>query len=391
MTFNKFSLAALAALSVTAAAGQAFASPSDEAFNSFRSICGAAGTTLANIVRAQLRDQAGIEYEIPVLRSSSAEATLLVPAGVTLGAAIMTVTGAGFETQLNVQVDRTAPGLFTAKGDGTGPPLGYFLLRTASGEESVVEAYACEAGKCVSKPVEWNDLATELFLIMQGTGFRNLAEPAKVEAWAGGVSAEVVSVTPLEDGRDQIALRMPREIAGAGLVEIVLSAGDLPANAVWIATSSETSYPPPLSWDFSRDTEGWIANNLLSHRVEAGMWQMDPGNDPYLMGPTISVDAGTYKYIRVRMSVACRGQGQIYFKTADNNSFTEARKLNFDPKGCLLCTTPAPFVMHSFDMSGHPQWAGTITAIRLDPCDAGVAGTEADVVKVDSIRLSATP
>ncbi len=52
MTFNKLSLAAFAALSMTAAAGQAFASPSDDAFNAFRAICGTAGTDFPAVVAA---------------------------------------------------------------------------------------------------------------------------------------------------------------------------------------------------------------------------------------------------------------------------------------------------------------------------------------------------
>jgi uncharacterized protein (TIGR03437 family) len=74
----------------------------------------------------------------------------------------------------------------------------------------------------------------QLILNLYGTGIRG---GQTTKATIGGVPAEVivVSAQPTNPGLDQVNVRVPRSLAGAGLVEVALEVDGKASNTVVIA------------------------------------------------------------------------------------------------------------------------------------------------------------
>ncbi len=116
----------------------------------------------------------------------------------------------------------------------------------------------------------------------------------------------------------------------------------------------------------SAETEGWVAGNAIAElavntvahalAVEAG------ADDPYIFSPIVALPASTWKgfefdlrqYEGVKTS-------RLYFTTAADGSWSEAKSVAFE--------APGDGQFHKFivNMAQNPNWAGTITRLRLDP------------------------
>ncbi len=148
-----------------------------------------------------------------------------------------------------------------------------------------------------------------------------------------------------------------------------------------------------IAWEFnnSGNFEGWNATNASASSVNSGKYFIDPsGVDPYTTGPSISTQASTYKYLIVFMaSNGLDSTGAVYFKTQAENFFSDDKKVLFTVSNCSLCGN-AGFVRYAVFMSGNSKWTGTITGLRLDPTGSGQAGTNADSIGIDYLRLSSS-
>ncbi len=342
-----------------------------------------------------VRDAAGVERPAPLLFVSPGQINFLVPSGTAVGQGLLMLRVQGqVRATAPLRVDRVAPGLFTANADGRGAPKGTAERLTAAGEHASESLFECIADRCDAKPLDLSVPGDTVILVLYGTGIRGRSSLEAVEATVGGTPARVLYAGAQgSEGLDQVNLAMPPGFAGSGLVDVQLVVDGKPANPVWIRIKSDASAPDPISWDFLAGTEGWAAFNLDSHRMDGGFWYLDPaGEDPYVIGPAIRAAAADYRYVKVRMAVACEGMAAIYFRTDVNDSYSEERRVNFDPKACPLCSS-APVLTHTIRMDTHRQWTRgtTITGIRLDPCDRGRAGTDADGVTIDYIRLLSLP
>jgi hypothetical protein len=81
--------------------------------------------------------------------------------------------------------------------------------------------------------------------------------------------------------------------------------------------------------------------------------------------------------------------GAVYFKTQNENFFSEDEKVLFTVSNCRLCGN-AGKVRYAVFMSGNSKWSGSITGLRLDPTGSGQGGTNTDSIGVDYIRLSSS-
>jgi uncharacterized protein (TIGR03437 family) len=351
-------------------------------------------TSLAGF-QVRVKDAAGVERFAPLYAVTPGQMSFLIPPSTAAGPATLTLTApSGFSSTVGIRVETVAPGLFTAASSGRGAPAATVERVSGSGARASDLAFECDAsGSCTPKPIVLGGTGDTTVLVLYGTGIRHRGSLSGVQAWVAEIPAEVQYAGVQSEALDQVNIILPKAAAGRGLADVILQVDGRTANPVWIDLQPSPRPPPPISWDFYTDAEGWSGQNLSGSRVTGGVWLVDPqGIDPYLPGPSISVSASDYKYVKVRMAVKCRGGGEIYFITAANNTYSEAQKVTFDPKPCPLCVS-APYQFYSIDMSVHPRWSrGTvITGIRLDPCAAGDPGTDADSVAIDYIRLSSTP
>lgn len=168
---------------------------------------------------------------------SNSQINFRVPSNVADGQAIVTVTNANGTTRSGaVSINRSAPGVFTSNSSGSGTPaafvtsdgVNYTSLFNPDGTERVVDP---------GTPQKPN------FLVLFTTGLRNTpaANPNDQNAVAESVTATVQGVTatvtyagrhPDYEGLDQVNLIIPPQLAGAGLVNLQLTANGQTSNTV---------------------------------------------------------------------------------------------------------------------------------------------------------------
>ena len=196
--------------------------------------------TTLNGVQVKIKDAAGVERDAGLFFVAATQINLLVPPGTGNGTAMVTVlrdgTAVGAGT---LAVDTVAPGLFSANASGQGVAAAV-ALRVKSDGSQVTEPIAqfnSTSGRFEPIPIDLGPEGEQVFLIAFGTGFRSSAL-ANVNSTIGGAAAEVLfaGATPGFEGLDQANIRIPRSLAGRGVVDVVFRAEGKTANTVQIAT-----------------------------------------------------------------------------------------------------------------------------------------------------------
>src|SRR5262249_44957639 len=156
----------------------------------------------------------------PLLYVSPSQINFLIPEGTTAGDVPLTVqTGLGNTLNALAKVAATAPGLFTANGDGRGVVAASAIRAIAgSGLQTPVPLFRCgdTQGSCVSVPVPLG-VDTPTYVSLYGTGIRG-GTPGKVAVLIGGVSVPILYAGRQSeyDGLDQINIELPFTLRGAG-------------------------------------------------------------------------------------------------------------------------------------------------------------------------------
>jgi hypothetical protein len=133
------------------------------------------------------------------------------------------------------------------------------------------------------------------------------------------------------------------------------------------------------AWEFESggDTEGWTAWNQLEamETRDGSLLMHSTGDDPYLGSPAVSIDANMLASIEIRMKITAGYSSQIFFTTASDSEFDEAKSIVFTP------IADGDFHTYTLDMSSVNPWHGQITQIRLDPTD------QPSALEIDYIRI----
>ena len=184
----------------------------------------------------------------------------------------------------------------------------------------------------------------------------------------------------------------------SGAIEAMEQLPSAPRRSTW-AYSQLIDYRPirrqmitnTHSWDFNTPNnpiEGWTAVNAEQFFAENGLLIIDPGaSDPQVISPPIVENPANSNIVQIRMaSNAPDGQGAVYFTVQGSSNFSEDKKVPFsvvnEPGGT------ARFYEYVVPMLINPNWAGTITRIRIDPSDTGIPGSGYDAVGFDYIKLT---
>jgi uncharacterized protein (TIGR03437 family) len=159
------------------------------------------------------------------------------------GVATLTApNGSGnFNGALNIA--RVAPALFAANADGRGVATAIALRVRSDGTQTAepVAQFDAAQNRFIPRPIDLGpDLGSasdQIFLILFGTGVRGHSGLANVTGRIGGAPAEVFYAGEQGAfvGLDQINLRLPRSLAGRGVVDVVLLADSYVANVVQIS------------------------------------------------------------------------------------------------------------------------------------------------------------
>ena len=201
------------------------ANPSDVAAAP-ESLATAYGSNLASTV--SLQDSAGVVHSANLLYASASQINFEIPAGVSIGAATVTI---GSQTAA-LQIATVAPGLFTLSGSGLA--AAYVVRVGPGGVQTEEPIFVAQNGAYVPVPVSMSPSTDEFYLILFGTGIRGAG--SNVSASIDGVSVPVTYAGPQGtiSGLDQVNLLLPPQLAGSGTVHILLNTGLSAANVVMI-------------------------------------------------------------------------------------------------------------------------------------------------------------
>lgn len=134
---------------------------------------------------------------------------------------VIVTNAEGFQTRGKIRVLLAAPGVFTQSGDGTGAGV-------------IIDSQTGQPG-----PFDPSD--GERNLTIYATGLRRL--PTQVTTTIGGrqVSIESILPSPLTPGLDLIRIHLPRDLRGAGTVNLVVRVARRESNTVSLMISGSSS------------------------------------------------------------------------------------------------------------------------------------------------------
>lgn len=166
---------------------------------------------------------------------SPGQINYLVPMNVPVGPTTVEVIDAQGKVLVRglLEVERVAPGLFTANPGGKGVAAAIGQRFSPAGAQTVLPVFECGAAGCYSVPMDLGPEGDQLVLLLFGTGIRNAAS---VAVTVGGENAQVLGVAAQQQyrGLDQVNVVVPRVLAGRGEAGVVLSADGKQANTVTV-------------------------------------------------------------------------------------------------------------------------------------------------------------
>jgi uncharacterized protein (TIGR03437 family) len=192
-----------------------------------------AGTTV------RVKDSAGTERLAPLFFVAPEQVNYLLPAGTAQGVAAITIAGGdGSVATGTINVATVAPSLFTANANGQGVPAAVLLRVRANGEQiyEPVARYDAAQKRLVAAPIDPGAESDQLYLLLFGSGFRYRSSLSAATAMIGNLPVQVLFAGAQGDlaGLDQLNLRLPRQLAGIGAVDVVVMVEGRAANPVQI-------------------------------------------------------------------------------------------------------------------------------------------------------------
>jgi len=184
-------------------------------------------TTLLAGVTVKITDSAGVGRlaELYGVFGSAGQINLVIPGDTAPGLATVTITLPGGGTLTTViNVAGSAPGIFTAGMNGAGLYAGQVVHAHADGTQTITSSV---------DPIDMGPASDQLVLVLYGTGIRHATS---VTATINGVSVPVAyfGAQGQYDGLDQVNLTLARSLAGAGLVNIVVTVDGQASNTVTV-------------------------------------------------------------------------------------------------------------------------------------------------------------
>jgi uncharacterized protein (TIGR03437 family) len=201
-------------------------------------------TSLAG-VNVRILDSAGVEHQAPLFFASPTQVNYLVPPNVALGtASVMVNTAGGLVSQQGIEVQATAPGLFTANSNGQGVAAAVAVKVKSDGSQTSQLLFKCGSapGTCTAAPVDLGSATDDVIVQLFGTGIRGRSSLSQVRATLDGINADVLYAGPQGQfsGLDQINVRIPKTLGSNRLVEIAVTVDGKPANRATMLLGSAT-------------------------------------------------------------------------------------------------------------------------------------------------------
>lgn len=192
-----------------------------------------AGTTVA------IRDSTGQERLAPLFFVAPTQINYQIPADVAQGEATVTITsGDGWISTGMINIAAVAPGFFSAASSGQGVAAAVAFRLKANGAQSYepVSQWDAAQNRFVALPIDLGAEGDQVYLILFGTGFRHQRDLSAINIKLGDVETAALYAGPQGGfaGLDQLNLRIPRNLAGRGEVEVAVAMNGAEANRVKI-------------------------------------------------------------------------------------------------------------------------------------------------------------
>jgi uncharacterized protein (TIGR03437 family) len=184
-------------------------------------------TALTGFV-ATITDSRNIERPAPLFYISPTQVNFQVPLGVAAGQARVSIfNGPALRSTSTIQIEAVSPGIFTRSANGRGLAAAVAVRVSANGAVTTLPQ---------DLPLDLGQPTDVVHLSLYGTGIRNRGSLTGVSVTVGGLNARVeyAGLQPQYVGLDQVNVVVPHELAGRGLVDLVVTVDSKPANTVQI-------------------------------------------------------------------------------------------------------------------------------------------------------------
>ena len=194
------------------------------------------GAGLPNVdAQLSVTDSVGTTRRATVFFSNSEQINFVAPDGLAPGLARIAISDAAgvLTSTTTAQLQKVAPGLFTANASGRGVAAAVALRVENNGSQTNVPVFQCIGPLfCTASRLEVAD-DRPVYLSLYGTGIRG---GASVRVSIGGTAIPVVYAGPQGQfqGLDQINVRLPASLRGKGETDLVLIVDGVSSNPVKI-------------------------------------------------------------------------------------------------------------------------------------------------------------
>jgi uncharacterized protein (TIGR03437 family) len=193
-----------------------------------------AGTTV------KVRDGANVERFSPLFFVSPTQVNYQIPAGTASGAATITITSGSGAISIGIaQIANLVPGLFTANASGQGIVSAIVIRVRQDGSQTVepVAQFDQAQNSFVALPIDLGPPTDQVYLVMFGTGMRNVTSLAGAKLTIGGTNTELLYVGAQGGfvGLDQANALLPRSLIGRSEMDVLLTLDGKTANTVRIS------------------------------------------------------------------------------------------------------------------------------------------------------------
>ncbi len=175
-----------------------------------------------------VKDFAGTTRTAALFFVSPGQVNYQIPNGTSAGVATVTITnGSSGQSTGSVTIASVAPGVFTVNQNGAG--LAAAEIQRVAGQVQTFEPTAqFTGGTWVAIPIDWKNATDSLYLVLYGTGIRNVSALSNVSIKIGNTTFTTLPAVYAGSqnffvGVDQVNILLPRTLIGSGLVDAVLT------------------------------------------------------------------------------------------------------------------------------------------------------------------------
>jgi uncharacterized protein (TIGR03437 family) len=203
------------------------------------SIATAFGTGMGRVTGLTVKDSTSVERTALLFYASSTQVNFLMPADMAPGLGQVTIKNDSDGVFHGLSLIRSlAPGLFAANSNGAGVAAAVVFRIAGDGTQSYepVAQFDAAQNSYLSRPIDLGPATDQVFLLLFGTGIRGRSALAAVSTQVGRVAVETLYAGPQSQfaGLDQINVRLPRSLAGSGVIDVRISVDGKRANVVGV-------------------------------------------------------------------------------------------------------------------------------------------------------------